>query len=131
MAKQKITFLSNDNTEFDTEAGADAHNAFLDNEGVIEAYIDFADLRKAQAGLMRRHLSGFQAFLNNPELQVLIDAAVVRVEAEKVAAAEAAIAEKAAAKVISDATKAAAKAAESAAAKVEKHTAKTEKHAVA
>lgn len=111
MAKQKITFLSNDNTEFDTEAGADAHNAFLDNEGVIEAYIEFADLRKAQAGLMRRHLSGFQAFLNHPELQDLIDAAVERIEDDKVAAAAAAAAEKAAAKVVADA-KAAAKAAE-------------------
>lgn len=112
MAKQKITFLSNDNTEFDTEAGADAHNAFLDNEGVIEAYIEFADLRKAQAGLMRRHLSGFQAFQNHPDLQELIEAAVVRIEAEKVAAAKAVVAEKAAAKVISDAAKVAAKVAE-------------------
>ena len=63
MAKIKQTFLSRDDKEFATALEADGRDKFLDMQDSIEAYIVAAKLQKAQAGLMRKHLPGYQAFL--------------------------------------------------------------------
>lgn len=107
MAKQKVLFLADDNTEFDTEQAADAHNAFLEAEFTIEAYIDYAELVRAQAGLMRRHLAAYTAFLKIDDLDQRIEAAQYRVEQERVAASEAAAKKRAEAKAAKDAAAAA------------------------
>lgn len=62
MAQAKVTYLSKDNKEFDTELQADARDKFLEVEPQIEAYITAAGLAKAQAGLMRKHIAGFLVF---------------------------------------------------------------------
>lgn len=98
MAKIKQLYLALDGTEFDVEADADAHDAFLAAENSIEAYITHADLKKAQAGLMRRHLSGYIAFQEQEDYQNLIMEAGERVAGEKAAAAAEAAKAKAGAK---------------------------------
>jgi hypothetical protein len=64
MAIAKTRYYSKDNKGYDTELEADARDRFLEMQGSIEAYIVAAGLKKAQAGLMRKHLSGFSAFLS-------------------------------------------------------------------
>lgn len=63
MAIAKVKYYSKDGKGFDTELEADARDKFLEMQPSIEAYIVAAGLKKAQAGLMRKHLSGFSAFL--------------------------------------------------------------------
>jgi hypothetical protein len=62
MAKAKVTYLSQDGKEFETELQADARDKFLEVAPQIEAYIVAAGLAKAQAGLMRKHIAGFLVF---------------------------------------------------------------------
>jgi hypothetical protein len=54
MAKQKITYLANDGTEFDTEAKALAHDHFKKIEHRIEDFITAHNIAKASAGQLRR-----------------------------------------------------------------------------
>lgn len=89
MAKTKTLYLANDNTEFDTEQAADAHNVTLAKGSHIEAYIVDAGLEKAQAGLMRKHIAQYLAFADaNPD-------ASAETPAQKAAAAKAAAKEEA------------------------------------
>lgn len=61
MAKTKILFVADDGKEFDTEEAANAHDTFLKSKESIEAYITYAGLEKAQAGLLRTHIAGYLA----------------------------------------------------------------------
>ena len=70
MAKTKQVYISNDGKEFDTELEADARDQFLMMENQIEGYIVAAGLKKAQAGLMRKHLAGFAAYIAGGEVPV-------------------------------------------------------------
>lgn len=97
MAKQISKFLDDNGNEFDTNEAADASNAFIAAEFSIEAYIEFAGLKLAQAGLMRRHVAGYLAFSERDDHDELVAAASARIAAETAAAAQAAAAAKAAA----------------------------------
>lgn len=95
MAQQIQKYLNSLGQEFNTESEADASDAFIAAEFTIEAYITFAGLKMAQAGLMRTHLAGWEAFMRRADLSELTEAAAVRVKAEKKAAADAVAAAKA------------------------------------
>lgn len=60
--KQISKFVTTDNREFLDENEAQAHQAYLNNAEVVDAYIDGQGLGKAQAGLLRRHLPAFGLF---------------------------------------------------------------------
>lgn len=104
MAKQVQKFVDDNGTEFNTEAEADASNAFIKAEFTIEAYIEEAGLKMAQAGLMRTHIAGYLAFADRDDVDGLVEAAKVRVTAEKAAKSAAAAAERAAKKAAAGAT---------------------------
>lgn len=87
MAKIKTVYLANDNTEFFSEAEADAHNAFLDNEFQVEAYILHNEIEGAQATIVRKHLAGYASFLANPDLADMTEQARVIVQAQRAQAA--------------------------------------------
>lgn len=91
MAKQISKYLDNNDNEFDTEAEADASNAFIAAEYSIEAFIVSEGLAKAQAGLVRRLIPAYIAFTDREDHDELVEAA------KQVAADEKAAAEKAAA----------------------------------
>jgi len=65
MAKTLTKYLAEDGTEFDNEVDADAHDAALAESKQFDDYIAAAGLEKAQAGLMRKHLPQFLAFIND------------------------------------------------------------------
>lgn len=93
MAKQIAKYLDNNDNEFDTEAEADASNAFIEAEFSIEAFIVSEGLAKAQAGLVRRLIPAYIAFTNHEDHDDLVEeakqAALAKVEAAEAAAADA------------------------------------------
>jgi hypothetical protein len=82
MAQIKHTYLSRDGKEFATELEADGRDKFLDMQDSIEAYCAAANLHKAQAGLMRKHLPGYAAFVETGKIEAgMVEAGPVDVEA--------------------------------------------------
>lgn len=71
MAHQKIVYTASDGKEFPTEAEADVHEATLEMSKDVEAYIESAKLAKPQAGLMRKHLPAYFAFIARNQAQPL------------------------------------------------------------
>ena len=82
MAKTKTLYVADDGKEFDTEHECNAHDAYLQRAGNIEAYIVDRGLAKAQAGLMRTHLAGYIAFhAANPDATAPLPVKKVKEEA--------------------------------------------------
>jgi len=92
MAKQLTKYVDNKGTEFNTEAEADASNAFIESEFSIEAFCTNEGLAKAQAGLMRRLLPAYIAFTDRPDHADLVAAAAKAAADAKVAAPAEAVA---------------------------------------
>lgn len=65
MAKEQTKYIADDGTAFDTLEEAEHHDAVVQDLKKVEDYISAAGLEKAQAGLMRKHLPQWLAFLNN------------------------------------------------------------------
>lgn len=89
MAKQISKFLSNDGTEFATEHEANAHDESLAAANSIEAYFKRAGYEKAQAGLLRKAIPGYLAFLKDPAAGELIAQVIAEREAAEAAEKEA------------------------------------------
>lgn len=90
-----------DGTEFSTEHEADAHTKSIVSGNSVEAYIRAANQTKAQAGLLRKHVPAYLAFIESDAAEALINAiATEKAQAEASAAATKAVrrADRAAAK---------------------------------
>jgi len=108
MATAVTKFIANDGTEFDNESAANTHDQSLLAGNSIEAFMSIEGITKAQAGLLRKCIPAYLAFLQNPAAPALIEQAVAD-RAAAVAAAEGvkakAKAEKSAAKRAAEADK--------------------------
>lgn len=62
MAQQVTKFLASDNSAFDTEEEADAHDAAMAAEAAIAEYIGHANLQGTKADLVRVHLRQFAKY---------------------------------------------------------------------
>lgn len=69
MATAKTVFLAKDNSEFATEAEADAYDSAQELTGKVEEYIAASKLGKGPAGLLRRHLPLFHMFTLTGKVQ--------------------------------------------------------------
>ncbi len=56
------TFKTTDGKSFNSYDEAVAHELYLEQAEVIEAYVHSAGVKAPQAGTIRRHLPAFQAF---------------------------------------------------------------------
>lgn len=63
--KTSAVYTTSDNKSFTVEAEALAHEAYLEREEVIEAYIASTGAKPPQAGTLRRHLPLFENFAAN------------------------------------------------------------------
>lgn len=67
MAKTKQIFVADDGTEFETEMEANAYELSLSMAAKIDEYIESTGVGKGPAGLLRKHLPAFTAFLQAEE----------------------------------------------------------------
>jgi len=56
-----MKFVASDNTPFDTEEEADAHDAKLERGKQVKAYIDATGVQGSAAALLAKHLPAFVA----------------------------------------------------------------------
>ena len=69
MAKEIVSFAAGDGKVFPTAAEADAHDAEVEMAKDVETYIVEANLVKAQAGFLRKHLPAYFAFVASRQPQ--------------------------------------------------------------
>jgi len=103
MAELISKYKTADGKVFNSEAEADAHEAYLEIQGAVEAFIEQSGLKMAQAGLLRKYGPAMLDFMGSDaaaEAQEAFEAALVaaaetpkpkrtrKAKAEEVVAAE-------------------------------------------